>query len=808
MNKSWENIPWEFRLAPQWLVAGKDKIPCTVGKDGQIRYASVTNKDDWLTWEVASKVAAEHGVMVGFVLSPDDPYTCIDLDVKDAENCPDKPELWTSPERFDLFYRIMTSFASYTEVSQSGKGLHIWVKGNIGRGARRDGVEVYSQSRFMIFTGVVAMNKPVMDRQDMLDGMIGQMRAKPEVVVTDGEEEEDDWAVLTTAVEAANSDKFCELWLGRWAEMGFPSQSEADMALMSMLTFYSPNNAQCKRLFRQSGLGQREKAVKDDRYLDLTIKTIRQREQREQDIEADAIAQAADLMLRVQRELVQSGVQRMQGGVPAQHSSRIIHPLSLVGTGEPPEREQPTAAVATMAGPVDSRVLDVANEGIDWPPGLAGRIAQFIYLSAPRPVKEVAIVAALGFLAGVCGKAFCVPQSGLNMYIVLVARSAVGKEAMHSGISAIINACVSGAPLINQFVSFDEYVSGPALLKACIAKTSFVNVSGEWGRRMQRMATNENDGPLATLRTQMTNLYQKSGPRSIVGGLGYSNKDNDLSSVSGVAYSMIGETTPTTFYQSLTDSMMEDGFLSRFLIIGYDGERPALNREQILVPDKSLVDSIQSLVNYATGLLGWNAGGNGVCNPLNVARNEEAAKLLSDYEIKCDHNINGTDDESRRQMWNRAGLKALRIAALLAVADNWMAPVIEAIHAKWAIDIVQHNIDMLEMKFRSGDIGTGDIARQNKLIHILEQYITRDPRSRKGIYPELHSAGIITKRYLVNHLNSSPAFAKHRNGLTFAATQSINEAIDNGYLAEVPKNTMVERFKMHAKAYYILKTTD
>ena len=49
MNKSWENIPWEFRLAPQWLIAGKDKIPCTVGKDGQIRYASVTNKDDWLT---------------------------------------------------------------------------------------------------------------------------------------------------------------------------------------------------------------------------------------------------------------------------------------------------------------------------------------------------------------------------------------------------------------------------------------------------------------------------------------------------------------------------------------------------------------------------------------------------------------------------------------------------------------------------------------------------------------------------------------------------------------------------------------
>jgi primase-polymerase (primpol)-like protein len=83
------------------------------------------------------------------------------------------------------------------------------------------------------------------------------------------EESETDTEIIQRAINAANGEKFKSLYSGKW-QTYYPSQSEADFALVDMLAFYTKNKEQIKRIFRCSALGERNKqtSIKGVPYLD------------------------------------------------------------------------------------------------------------------------------------------------------------------------------------------------------------------------------------------------------------------------------------------------------------------------------------------------------------------------------------------------------------------------------------------------------------------------------------------------------------------------------------------------------------
>lgn len=269
LNSNLSNLPSEMRALKQWVVA-INKVPHYWDNVDVIR-ASVTDPNTWMSYDHAVSLANHYGYQMGFVISSSDPFCCIDLDVKDD----------TDPRHIENFHKIIGDCDSYTERSISGKGFHIWVKANIGAGCKKHGVEVYSQERFMVCTGDVYLDKPIRERKDYvyqlgesLRGNEGKHMCSP---IPDQAQTELDEVILDKARKASNAAKFNLLFEGHWRSLPeYPSQSEADSALLGMLTFYSPNNTQCKRLFRQSKLGKRDKAIKNDDYLDRTINTVRQ----------------------------------------------------------------------------------------------------------------------------------------------------------------------------------------------------------------------------------------------------------------------------------------------------------------------------------------------------------------------------------------------------------------------------------------------------------------------------------------------------------------------------------------------------
>ncbi len=260
----WANIPKELRERPQWCLAGKDKAP-RIPVEG-LPFAKSNDPSTWRTFDEVIAFADRHGMHIGYMLHESDEYTCIDLDVKDD----------TTSEQLTRFQKIVDAADSYTEYSRSGRGLHVWVKGKVASGMRRDGVEVYSHERFMICTGHTIHRKPIEPRPELLNNLAASIRsvvaANP---LADRPEIETDEAILERANRATNSAKFQALFNGDWPAIGHTDHSKADAQLIQILAEYSGSDEQVKRLFLQSALGQRDKNTKRKDYFCRTLANAR-----------------------------------------------------------------------------------------------------------------------------------------------------------------------------------------------------------------------------------------------------------------------------------------------------------------------------------------------------------------------------------------------------------------------------------------------------------------------------------------------------------------------------------------------------
>lgn len=435
-------------------------------------------------------------------------------------------------------------------------------------------------------------------------------------------------------------------------------------------------------------------------------------------------------------------------------------------------------------------------EQLPWPPGFAGQLANFIYQNSYLAIPEVAISATLGLLAGVCGRAFETPTGkDLALYIILVARSGVGKDGIHDGIPKLIN--LAAIPGAEHFIRQQDFASGPALHKALLMQPGFLNLQGEFGRKLKGMS-NLNNAPMQELRTVMTNAYAKD----FLEGKAYSSNEKSLLGVRWPALSFLGETTPGTFSESQTPDMMEDGFMSRFFIITYDGPRPSPNEARGLYEfEPEELAQWKALVARA---LPYQRTIN-TPDRIRVDWNNDAYDKLERFELECTNFINATEDESERQVWNRAHIKALKIASLLAVADNDVHPKMNLGHATWAITVVRRDIAAFLARKKNGDVGTDDHAREQKLLALAGRYIRNGVADSYKIPKEIQQNGIIPRVYFQRSISKTSAFANHRAGASLALDMTLRSLIDSGYLMEFPKEKLVTEYKYFGKCYRLLR---
>jgi len=775
-------IPAELKVFKQWVVwkyeqVEVDKKPTKVPYSPKTKMrVSVMNPTGWGMIDEALACLGEFDG-IGFVLTKDDPYCIIDLDQA------------LDQEQYNLVTEIYHNLRSYTELSPSGTGLHIVCKAEVGRGRKRHPVEVYDRARFITFTGNVQWDLPIDYRQREVEAVLEKMPQDTEIFSAHtglAEPSGSDMEVWQRAASARNGQKFQDLWNGSY-ELHYSSQSEADFALVDILAFYTQNAEQIARMFRTSALGQREKAQRAD-YMDRMIR--RSFDNIPPPVNMDNIEEMVKTMLARQAEEAAAQVVEQQ-------------PVAKPDLFEPVV-EQPVAVQQPVNNYLEQDVTATDNGQMPFPEGLVGEIADYIYRSSPRPVREISLAAALGLMAGICGSAFNVSNTGLNLYLVTLAPTGTGKEALQSGISRLMESVRALVPAAPMFIGAGEFASPQALITYMQKKSkNFVSVIGECGMWLKTLSEPNAHERHSGLRRLLLDLYGKSGQRSVLHPTAYADSVKNTDPVKQPAVTLLGESTATRFFECIDETLIAEGFVPRWLIIEYDGQRPPANRTHAQVfPSQQLMYGMQNLCQYAIQLID-------TLQSVHIAFTPEAAQMEMDFDVFCDAQINATGEEALRNLWSRVHMKVLKVAGLIAVGRNITTPMIDAYCWNYAKELVLKDTNRMCRRYNSGQLAArveASNTEQHKEILSAVDFFMKNTAAKMtsyGVNQQMVDTMSIPYIFFQRKLARRAAFAKDKRGASRAIQCAIDEAVNTGLLVLIPQQQSKQTYNYSGKLWAI-----
>lgn len=263
-----EGIPDELKQLPQWCIWFSG-VPSSDGgvrkrihrSDKPDRRASPTDPQTWNSFGCSENALSsaswgdKHPSGLTFALTESDPYTVIDLDnciCSKSEDGVLQCEHWAM--------EIIAALGSYTERSPSGRGIHIVIKASISKRISKitDGIEIFDAEHFINLTGYrlsIDASKPlnairefdektilnIIDQATMIKHTSSSNKIPsppkdypfPVDNKNTGPVQEKPASIQDKIADlCSRNEKFKQTWDHKYDELGYPSASESDAALI------------------------------------------------------------------------------------------------------------------------------------------------------------------------------------------------------------------------------------------------------------------------------------------------------------------------------------------------------------------------------------------------------------------------------------------------------------------------------------------------------------------------------------------------------------------------------------------------
>lgn len=234
---------------PLWVVSSPEGIPYNPFKKCN---ASCARPEDWFSLSEAIKWCEQNHAYLPALSLRSTPLCVIDLDgvINEGVITP-----WA--------LEIVEKLNSYTEVSRSGQGLHIFTIGQKpGKRCKSGGFEIYdgNNEKFITVTGNIYRGQREIKEvsRDAIDGIYHKfVYEKIPFNESPKSPSKSDDEVISLCRKAANKIKFEALFDKGDLQFYQGDDSSADLGLCTCIAFYTQDSDQIYRIFQKSALYQK-----------------------------------------------------------------------------------------------------------------------------------------------------------------------------------------------------------------------------------------------------------------------------------------------------------------------------------------------------------------------------------------------------------------------------------------------------------------------------------------------------------------------------------------------------------------------
>lgn len=365
--------------------------------------------------------------------------------------------------------------------------------------------------------------------------------------------------------------------------------------------------------------------------------------------------------------------------------------------------------VKTYDNSHNTAYTDMPNNLLN-PPAILADIVNYYNATARAPQQGFAVQTALAIGSLICGRYFKTTKNNFtSLYFLNIAKSGTGKEHCKTVMEKVMQAADQ------QDLISGGYTSSGAIISTLLKQPRHCTIIDEFGLYLKSTSDSGNSNSLEA-QTMLMEAFGRQG--GILRPKQYSEmtKKQDESKrkigIASPALTLVGMTTPSTFYESVTGSNVSDGFLGRFIIHQSNVQRAVHDDpDDIPVPTRitDWIKAIQDRVSQPMEMaMEWP-------DYIELTFDNESLRMIKEFAQFQVDMADSLEQYNLEALPMRIKEMAMKMALIIALAKDPQALIIDSESTSWAIQYVKFSIEQT-VKIMKLKVSDSDYEGQKKEI--------------------------------------------------------------------------------------------